>query len=208
MANFFKRGAEFMMAWQILLPVIAIAIGIVTVMYLQIHEGPSRVASTPATQSLKVPAASTDLSQIKSPVGETVKPSNSATPNIDTTPLTAAQTADAEQPAFDREFAVAAAKPYVEAYQRQHPWLVSRTFAWGRYQATSISAPNGSSATGYLGVFFPTSDGANAVFACFTMDGSPDHLEPVSWGFGAKVADLIANFRRNPEAGDGCSHIL
>jgi hypothetical protein len=211
MANFFRREAQFMMAWQILLPIIAMTIGVVAVMFLHIHNGRERIASTSAAKPSKVPVASADLvspPQNNSPVGEAVKPSNSAHSSIDTTALTAAQTADAEQPAFDREFAVAAAKPYVEAYQRQHPWLVSRTFAWGRYQATSISAPNGSSATGYLGVFFPTSDGANAGFACFTIDGSADHLEPVSWGFGAKVADLVANFRRNPEAGDGCSHIL
>jgi hypothetical protein len=211
MANFFKREAQFMMTWQILLPVIAITIGIITVMFLQIHKGPARVASTPAAKSLKVPVASTGFvspSKGKPPVGEAVEPSNPAPSSIDTTPRTATKTADAAQPAFDREFAAAAAKPYVEAYQRQHPWLTSRTLAWDQYQAISISAPNGSSATGYLGVFFPTIDGANTGFACFTMDGDADHLEPVSWGFGAKVADLIANFRRTPAAGDGCFHIL
>jgi hypothetical protein len=211
MANFLKREAQFMMVWQILLPVIAVTIGIVAVMFLHIHNSPDRVASTPAAKSLKVPVASADVvssSQSKSPIGEAVKPSNSAPSSIDTTPPTATQTADAAQPAFDREFAAAAAKPYVEAYQRQHPWLSSRTIAWDQYQAISISAPKGSSATGYLGVFFPTSDGANTGFACFTMDGDADHLKPDSWGFGAKVADLIANFRRTPAAGNGCSHIL
>jgi hypothetical protein len=119
MANFFKREAQFMMAWQILLPVIAITIGIITVMFLQTHKGPARVASTPAAKSLKAPVASTGLVSSykgRSLVGEAAEPSNPVSSSIDTTPRTATQTADAAQPAFDREFAAAAAKPYVEEH--------------------------------------------------------------------------------------------
>ena len=200
-----------MMAWQVLLPVIAMTIGIIAVMFVQIHRSPARVPSTPPAGSLKVPVASAGFAsptKSKSPFGDAVGPNNPERSSMDTAPRTTTQTADATQAAFDREFAAAAAKPYVEAYQRQHPWLTSRTFAWDQYQAISISATNGSGATGYLGVFFPTSDGANTGFACFTMEGNADHLEPASWGFGPKVADAIANLRRASAAGNGCTHIL
>jgi hypothetical protein len=191
----------------------AIAIALLAVgaaLELRFHRSRAGDASTSTAESLNVPVASTGFVQSpngKSTVGEPVEASSPAT-NTDRKPVTAAQISDAEQVVLDRDFAAAAAKPYVEAYQRQHPWLGSRTLAWDHYQAISISAPNGSSATGYLGVFFPTSDGANTGFACFMMDGNADHLVPLSWGFGSKVADLVANFRRNPAAGNGCSHIL
>jgi hypothetical protein len=178
---------------------------------LRLHKSPTGVASTPAAKSLNVAVPSTRLVEPvngKSMVRKSIEASIPSPTNADAKAPAATQIVDEEKPIIDRDFAAAAARPYVEAYQQQHPTLIARISAWDQYQAISISVPNGSNATGYLGVFFPTSDGANTGFACFWMDGNADHLKPISWGFGAKIADVIANFRRTPAEGNGCYHIL
>jgi hypothetical protein len=142
-ANFFKREAQFMMAWQILLPVIGSVIAIVTLLVLHIHKVPARVEPTPAGKSSTVPVASTSSPKEKSLEGGVVEPSNSVPSSIDAAPQTPPRTLDLVQPTFDRE-----------SYQREHSWLASQRFAWDQYQAIAISAPDDSSATGYVGVSF------------------------------------------------------
>ena len=209
MANFFKREAQFMMAWQILLPVIATTIGIIVAMLLHLHKSPARVASNPAANSLNVPVASTGYVppyESKSAVAEAVEPSNPPS-SIDTKPLAATHPADAEQPAFDREFAAAAAKPYVESYLREHPPLQHWSFAWNQARVVFVSAPDGSSAKGYLGVFFPRNESSGVGFTCFEVAEDADHLDPLIWGYAPALTDAIENFRRNA-AKSGCLHIL
>jgi hypothetical protein len=152
--------------WMIAIALLAIG----AALELRLHNSPGGIASTPAEKSMKALAASTEFvqpSEGKSLVGETVRPSGSAP---------ATQIADAEQPAFDRDFAAAAAKPYVEAYIRQHPALRARTLAWDQFQVVYVSAPDSSTGKGYLGVFFPASESSGAGFTCFQVEQDADHL--------------------------------
>jgi hypothetical protein len=179
--------------------VIAIALlAVGAALELRLHNSPDGVASTPAAKSLKVPATSTEFvqpSKGKSLVGETVEPSG---------PAPAKQIADADQPAFDRDFAAAAAKPYVETYQRQHPALNARTFVWDQSRLVFVSEPDSSIAKGYLGVFFPASKGSGTGFTCFKVEQDADHLEPLMWGYAGDFTRAIESFRRGAAESKGC----
>jgi hypothetical protein len=182
-----------------------IAIGLLAVvaaLELRLHRSPGGVVSTPAAKSTKVPAASNEFvrpPEAKSLVGETVEPSG---------PAAETQITAVEQPTFDRDFVGAAAKPYVEAYQRQHPVLKARTFAWDQFQVVFVSAPDSSIEKGYLGVFFPTSEGSGAGFTCFQVEQDADHLVPVIWGYAGNVTHAIEDFRRGAAERRGCNFSL
>jgi hypothetical protein len=170
------------------------------------HNGTGQDVLIPATKSLTASVPSTKSVQGSNDnpmVRETVQASSSA-PAIESKPV---QTVDAEQPVFDRDFAAAAAKPYVEAYQREHPLLKDFIFAWNQARVVFVSAPDGSSAKGYLGVFFPRNDSSGAGFTCFTVADDADHLDPLAWGYAPDFTDAVGNFRRYA-AKSGCIHIL
>jgi hypothetical protein len=183
----------------------AIAIALLAVgasLELRFHMGPVLDAPSATAKPLKS-VAPTEL--IQGPRG-TVEAHRPAPTNTDTKPLTAAHISNAEQPALDRDFAAAAAKPYVEAYQRQHPMPNAGTYAWNQFQVVFIAAPDSSNSKGYLGVFFPRSESSGAGFTCFKVqDDAQDHLEPLVWGYAPNLAHAIENFRRGAVEGKGCS---
>jgi hypothetical protein len=116
------------------------------------------------------------------------------------------KTPDAGAAALDRDFAAAAAKPYVETYQRQHPTLKVGNFAWDQSQVVFVPALDDPESTGYLGVFFPASGSTGAGITCFAVKDA-DHLEPRSWGYAPDLTVAIQNFR-NSAAKGGCLHVL
>ena len=111
---------------------------------------------------------------------------------------------DAAGPDIDRNFAAAAARPYVEMYQREHPAIEVGRFDWTQFQVIYAAAPNDPNANGYLGVFFPASKGAGAGFACFQVKQDADHLGPVSWGYALSLTDAIERFRGSAAQSNGC----
>jgi hypothetical protein len=187
--------------------VIAIAlIGVGALLELRFHKSPAGAALDSAAKSVTVaPASPAQSPHGHSPVGETVEPNTSTSKNIDReSPPAAIQNFDLEEHPFDRDFAAAAAKPYVEMYQREHPTLKVGTFDWTEFQAIYASAENGSNAKGYIVVFFTASRSPGAGFTCFKVkDEASDHLEPVTWGFAANLAQGIENFRRAAKS-NGC----
>jgi len=187
----------------------AIAIALLVVGALlewRFHSGAAQDVPLPATKSLNasVPSTKSVQGSNDSPmVRETVQASSSA-PAAESKPV---HIANAEQPVFDREFAAAAAKPYVEAYQREHPPLKDWSFAWNQARVVFVSAPDGSSAKGYLGVFFPRNESSGVGFTCFKVAEDADHLDPLIWGYAPDLTDAIENFRRYAAKSD-CLHIL
>src|SRR6266403_2230579 len=183
----------------------AIAIALLVVgaaLERRFHNGAAQDVPIPATKSLNASVPSTKSVQGSNDnpmVEETVQASSSA-PAAESKPV---QIADAEQPVFDRDFAAAAAKPYVEAYQREHPPLKDWSFAWNQARVEFVSAPDGSSAKGYLGVFFPRNESSGVGFTCFKVAEDADHLDPLIWGYAPDLPDAIENFRRYA-AKSGC----
>jgi hypothetical protein len=107
-----------------------------------------------------------------------------------------------EQPLFDRDLAVAAAQPYVEAYLRWHPVRNAGPFDWNHAQVVFVRGPESSTTKGYVGVFFPETEGSGAGFTCFTVWGLlPDRIGPAVWGYLPSLTDAIEKFRRS--AADG-----
>jgi hypothetical protein len=187
----------------------AIAIALLVVgaaLEWRFHNGAAQDVPIPATNSLNASVPSTKSVQGSDDnpmVRETVQANNSV-PADESEPV---QIADAEQPVFDRNFAAAAAKPYVEAYQREHPPLKDWSFAWNQARVMFVSAPDGSSAKGYLGVFFPRNESSGVGFTCFKVAEDADHLDPLIWGYAPDLADAIENFRRYA-AKSACLHVL
>jgi hypothetical protein len=103
---------------------------------------------------------------------------------------------DLELAGIDRDFAAAAARPYVEMYQREHPGIEVGRFDWTQFKVIYAPARDGSNAQGYIVVFFPASRSEVAGFACFQVkDEVADHLAPISWGYATDLAHGIENFR-------------
>lgn len=155
----------------------------------QLHRRPVGIASAPTVKPPKIPPVSTAFVEPvkdKSMSGETGEP-------IGLEPV--APVADLEQPTVDRDFAAAAAKRYVEAYQRQHPALKGRVFAWDQSQVIFKAASGSSTAEGYLAVFFP-SEGPGGGYTCFNMRDT-DHLEPDNWGYVGNLNRAVENFRKS-----------
>lgn len=176
---------------------------------LRLHK--SSAKSAPAVTSLGVPSVSTEFvvpSKQKPVVTDNVVQSGSPPASISSEPLPPAQRSDGEQLVFDRDFVIAAAKPYVEAYQRKHSALHAHTFAWGHARVVFVPAPEGSVDRGYLGVFFPGDESFGVGFACFKVKENADHLEPLVWGYDPNSADAEKNFREGPVGSDSCLHIL
>jgi hypothetical protein len=192
----------------------AIAIALLAVgatLEYRFHRGPAQNAPSLTGKSLNISAAATEAahgSNAKSPVGN-VEANRPASTNFDKNPLTAEQVAGAEPPVFDRDFAAVAARPYVEAYQRQHPIPNSGVFVWNQFQAVFVRAPDKSNAKGYVVVFFPKSEGLGAGFTCFQVeDDAQDHLVPLAWGYAPNLTHAIENLRRGAVEDNVCFVIL
>jgi hypothetical protein len=133
------------------------------------------------------------------------RPSRSASTSVSRQAPSAKSIADAEEPVIDRDFAAAAARPYVEMYQREHPGIEVGRFDWTQFKVIYAPAQDGSNAKGYLVVFFPASQSAAVGFTCFKVkDEAADHLEPVSWGWAADLAHGIEKFRRGVAENNSC----
>jgi hypothetical protein len=137
------------------------------------------------------------------------RPSSSESTDNHVNSISATAIANAGEPTFDRDFAAAAARPYVEMYQREHPTIKVGSFGWTAFQAIYAPAQDGSNAKGYIVVFFPASEGPAVGFTCFKVkDDASDHLEPVSWGYASDLARGIERFRRGAAERNGCGQIF
>jgi hypothetical protein len=186
----------------------AIAIGLVVVgaaLEWRFHNSAAQDVPIPTINSWNAPVPATKSTQGSNDhrtQRETVEAISSAPANADSKPV---QIADAEQPVFDRDFAAAAAKPYVEAYQRAHPPLNDLSFAWNQARVVFVPAPDGSNVKGYLGVFFPRSGSSGVGFTCFNVeDDAQDHLTPMSWGYAPDLSRAIENIRHGAVERNGC----
>jgi hypothetical protein len=180
-----------------LLIIIGMAAGLLS------HRGAPRQLQTPAVLVSSTRIAPTSAVEAsKSLVKELQVPA--------TIPADAEKAALAESPVLDRDFAAAAARPYVEAYFRQHPWLKIPRLDWNSFQAVYFASPGNASTKGYLGVFFSRNGVSAAAFTCFNVeDDAQDHLQPVIWGQVPDVTVAIEKLRHNTEEGNGCmAHVL
>ena len=105
---------------------------------------------------------------------------------------------------YDRDLALAAGKAYVEAYWRIHPELSSVSLIWDRADVVEVLTPDSRDQDAVVGVFFPESAGAGVGFACFVVNGGPDHLIPSAWGQTGNLRKARESFRRHA----GTAHCL
>jgi hypothetical protein len=68
------------------------------------------------------------------------RPSRSASTSVSRQAPSAKSIADAEEPVIDRDFAAAAARPYVEMYQREHPGFEIGRFDWTQFKVIYAKA--------------------------------------------------------------------
>jgi hypothetical protein len=101
-------------------------------------------------------------------------------------------------PVFDRDLAVAVAKPYVEAYLRWHHVGSAGAIAWDRVEVKFMPDPDSPTTKGVVGVFFPETNGPGVGFACFDASALriPEQLWPRSFGYGGTFAQAIGAFER------------
>jgi hypothetical protein len=152
-----------------------------------------------------IPVHLPQVSKSLAAINPVEKGQSSATTDTNEKSTSAMPTSDeAAGPDIDRNFAAAAARPYVEMYQREHPGIEIGRFDWTQFKVILAAAPNDPNAKGYLVVFFPTSRGAGAGFACFQVKQDVDHLGPVSWGYAPTLADAIDRFRGSAAQSNGC----
>lgn len=170
------------------------------------RNGAPEIVHIPATESsnTSVPSSKFVQGSDDNPMMSGTAQASRSVPAAESKPM---QLADPEQPVFDRDFAAAAAKPYVEAYQREHPPLKDWSFAWNQARVVFVSAPDGSAAKGYLGVFFPRNESSGVGFTCFRVAEDTDHLDPLIWGYAPDLTHAIENFRRYAAKSD-CLRIL
>lgn len=122
-------------------------------------------------------------------------------------PPTAERPIDIERPVSDPEFAAAAARPYVEAWERTHG--TNDKLDWNQFKAVFFQAPASSVEKGYLAVFFPNNARNGFGFTCFNVgDDAQDHLKPMAWGHVPDLNLALRKLRRDATKGSfACSSI-
>ena len=172
---------------------------------------PNHTAVRSALQPTKLSRASEaeNLQKIdKSQSTEGIPLANTmASAAVPDTPLTAKRPIVVERPVLDPEFVAAAARPYVEAWERKH--RTTDKLDWSQSKVVFFPAPATSIEKGYIGVFFPNDARPGFGFACFNVnDDAQDHLKPMAWGYVPELNRALKHFRRGATEGDfPCSYI-